>query len=231
LAWTETSGQCCAQSLHVAVQSGPRFERLKGALFLGIRAGIRALVSADRAAQEQADAARSDAARARAYLQAALGYLNPPAPRLIAVGGLSGTGKTTLAAALAPGTGPVYASLRRKARLTLEAGHSVIVDAVHSRPEERLGAERIATELGLAFRGLWLEAEPQRLVERVTARRNDASDATPSVVRQQLGLDIGALSPAWTMLDANGSAAEILERASMILAGSRRRLVEAPMGA
>jgi aminoglycoside phosphotransferase family enzyme/predicted kinase len=236
-------------------------------LFLGVRAGVRALVSADRAAQQQAVASLSDVARARGYLQAALGYLNPPAPRLIAVGGLSGTGKTTLAAALAPGTGPapgamhfrsdlerkalfgaeetarlggqsyspqvsqqVYATLRRKARLTLDAGHSVIVDAVHARPEERFGVERIAAEFGLPFRGLWLEAEPQRLLERVTGRRNDASDATAGVVRQQLALDFGALSPAWTVLDANGSAAEILERAAMMLADTDRRLVEAPMG-
>jgi predicted kinase len=226
-------------------------------LFLGTRAAIRALVCADRAAQEEADASRSDAARARAYLQASLGYLNPPEPQLFAFGGLSGTGKTTLAGALALDIGPtpgamhlrsdlerkslfqvqetarlgsqsyssqvseqVYETLRRKARLILEAGHSVIVDAVHSRPEERLGVERAAAELGLPFVGLWLQAEPQRLIERVTARRDDASDATASVVRQQLGIDTGALSPAWAVLDANGSAEECLKRASMILAGS-----------
>src|SRR5262249_22455280 len=55
-------------------------------LFLGLRAGVRALVSADRAGQEETDASHREAARARAYLQAALGYLNPPAPQLIAIG-------------------------------------------------------------------------------------------------------------------------------------------------
>jgi aminoglycoside phosphotransferase family enzyme len=75
-------------------------------LFLGLRAGVRAVVSADRAAQEEANASRSDAGRARGYLQAALGYLNPPSPQLITVGGLSGTGKTTLSAVLAPVIGP-----------------------------------------------------------------------------------------------------------------------------
>jgi aminoglycoside phosphotransferase family enzyme/predicted kinase len=231
-------------------------------LFLGLRAGVRALVSADRAAQEDTAASRRDAARARAYLQAALGYLNPPAPQLIAVGGLSGTGKTTLAAALAPGIGPapgamhlrsdlerkslfgaretarlgsqsyscevseqVYGTLRRKARTILKAGHSVLVDAVHARPEERSCVERVAAELGLPFRGLWLEAEPPRLVERVTARREDASDATASVVRKQLRLDIGELSPAWIVLDANGSAANILQQASIMLAGATRPLL------
>jgi aminoglycoside phosphotransferase family enzyme/predicted kinase len=237
-------------------------------LFLGARAGIRALVWADRAAQEEADARQSNAERARGYLLAALGYLTPPVAELIAVGGLSGTGKTTLAAALAPGIGPtpgavhlrsdlerkslfgvketvrlgpesyssqvghqVYEALRRKARLALEAGHSVIVDAVHLRPEERLGVERIAVGLGLRFRGLWLEAQSERLIERVAARQHDASDATAGVVRQQLAIDIGVLSPTWTALDANGTAAGILERARMILAGSGRHLPEAPIGA
>jgi len=91
-----------------------------------------------------------------------------------------------------------------------------------------LDVERVAAELGLPFRGLWLKAEPCHLIERVTARRDDASDATASVVRQQLGLDIGGLSRAWSVLDANGSAAKILERASNILAGSAKPLIQVP---
>lgn len=74
-------------------------------LFLGCRAGVRAMVTADRAAQEQASAAAQDRETARSYLQAALQYLAPERPRLVAVGGPSGTGKTTLAAALAPDLG------------------------------------------------------------------------------------------------------------------------------
>jgi hypothetical protein len=86
-------------------------------LFLGARAGIRALVWADRAAQEEADALVNDGERARAYLLAALGYLTPPAAELIAVGGLSGTGKTTLAAALAPGIGPAPGAVHLRSDL------------------------------------------------------------------------------------------------------------------
>jgi hypothetical protein len=58
-----------------------------------------------RAAQEREDARRRDIARAYRYFEAALGYLAPAPARLVAVGGLSGTGKTTLAAALAPSMG------------------------------------------------------------------------------------------------------------------------------
>jgi len=76
------------------------------ALFLAVRALVRAKVSAsDELAQE--DAQRREALReeARAYFRASAAYLAPPPPRLVAVGGLSGTGKTTLARALAPGLG------------------------------------------------------------------------------------------------------------------------------
>lgn len=223
-------------------------------LLLGVTAGVRSVVSVDRAAQERGGASQRDEERAQAYLRAAIDYLTPLPPQLIAVGGLSGSGKTTLGAALAPriGSAPgamhvrsdlerkslfgaqettrlgadsylpkvsqeVYESLRRKARIALEAGHSVVVDAVYSRPEERNAIEAIADAVGVPFRGLWLQANPDKLISRVTARRNDASDATVSVVQQQLGADTGPFSAAWTAIDANGSVEEILQGASLIV--------------
>lgn len=65
-------------------------------LFLSLRAGVRAHV---------AGLDEGTWASARAYLAAALDFLEPPPPRLIAIGGLSGTGKSTVAAGLAPGIG------------------------------------------------------------------------------------------------------------------------------
>src|SRR5206468_1703681 len=75
-------------------------------LFLSTRAAIRAHVSATAAtlAPEEADRARLRSA-AQAYLDLALRFLVRREPRLVAVGGLSGTGKSTLAAALAPELG------------------------------------------------------------------------------------------------------------------------------
>ena len=72
-------------------------------LFLSARAAIRAHVNAA-AAGQQADPGKAEVKRgeARAYLTAALGFLDRPEPRLIAIGGFSGTGKSSLAAALAP---------------------------------------------------------------------------------------------------------------------------------
>lgn len=86
-------------------------------LFLGCRAGIRAMVTAERAAQEASDAAEHGVEHARALLRAAVAYLEPARPRLVAVGGLSGTGKTTLAAALAPQLGSAPGALHLRSDL------------------------------------------------------------------------------------------------------------------
>lgn len=63
-------------------------------LFLSMRAAIRAHVTASGLDQDRA-------AEARRYLDEACAALRPPHPRLIAIGGLSGTGKSTVAAGLA----------------------------------------------------------------------------------------------------------------------------------
>ena len=69
-------------------------------VFLALRAGIRAMVAIDRAAQEDTCARMRDFDRAQRYVRAGLDYLAQPAPQLTAIGGLSGTGKSTLGAAL-----------------------------------------------------------------------------------------------------------------------------------
>lgn len=64
-------------------------------LMLSVRAGVRAHVSAH----------SGDPALARAYVEAGIAHLSPPPPVLAAVGGLSGSGKSTFARAVAPGLG------------------------------------------------------------------------------------------------------------------------------
>ena len=75
--------------------------------FLSMRAAIRAKVTAARI--ERAAAAERDtiAKSAKAYFDFAQRAINPAPPKLIAVGGLSGTGKTRLARALAPHIAPM----------------------------------------------------------------------------------------------------------------------------
>jgi uncharacterized protein len=75
-------------------------------LFLCVRAAIRAKVTAAR--WREADAAsRADLARAaQTYFRLACALLEPSTPMLVAVGGLSGTGKSLLGRALAAGLVP-----------------------------------------------------------------------------------------------------------------------------
>lgn len=64
-------------------------------LMLSVRAGVRAHVCAH----------SGDPVMARAYVEAAIAHLAPPPPVLAAVGGLSGSGKSTFARAIAPSLG------------------------------------------------------------------------------------------------------------------------------
>ena len=77
---------------------------LEGLALLPLFVATRAIVRAKVTAAKARDAAEPDPARdtARAYLDFAGEVLAPPRPRLVAVGGLSGTGKSTLARRLAP---------------------------------------------------------------------------------------------------------------------------------
>lgn len=75
-------------------------------IFLTMRAQIRAHVGAAIAgAQQDAEACARERATAESYLDLALSYLDPTPPRLVAVGGLSGSGKSRLAREIAPGLG------------------------------------------------------------------------------------------------------------------------------
>src|SRR5215470_5898015 len=70
--------------------------------YLSMRASIRARVTAARLEQASEAERPTIAQRARKYFDWALRFIAPPAPVLIAVGGLSGTGKSALARVLAP---------------------------------------------------------------------------------------------------------------------------------
>jgi uncharacterized protein len=75
--------------------------------FLTLRASIRAMVTAARMDRAAAADRPAIAKSARAYFDFARRAIDPPQPKLIAVGGLSGTGKTRLARMLAPRIGPM----------------------------------------------------------------------------------------------------------------------------
>lgn len=77
-------------------------------LFLSCRAAVRAKTSATAAlVQSDARQVRELEQLAREYLAMAERLLHPPSARVIAIGGLSGSGKSVLAMALAPSIGAV----------------------------------------------------------------------------------------------------------------------------
>lgn len=205
-------------------------------LFMSIRAAIRAKVALSTAKLDDLTKAQADMAEGQRYFTWARDFLVPTPPVLVAVGGLSGSGKTTVSAALAPGLGrppgavhlrsdierkrlfevadtdrlpasayseavgeQVYARLCDKAGRALRVGESVIVDAVHARPEERAAIAEVAWANNAPFIGLWLDAPESILVQRVSRRTGDASDADADVVRGQLSYDVGAID--WQSID------------------------------
>ena len=202
-------------------------------LFLSLRAAIRAKVVI-----LQPGGGDGQAREACQYFEAACDLLALRRLDLVAIGGLSGTGKSSAAAALAaaigraPGavhlrsdierkrlfnvhefdrlpeaayrpevTARIYHRLRDLAAIALAAGQSVIIDAVHLTPEERIAVKEIASRSEAHFTGLWLEAPVDRLVERVAKRERDASDATAEIVSAQAKQATGAMD--WRRVDAS----------------------------
>jgi aminoglycoside phosphotransferase family enzyme/predicted kinase len=218
-------------------------------LFLSCRAAVRAKTNATAARLRPESRPRHDLQDlARAYLAMARDLLHPPRPCVIAIGGFSGTGKSTLARGLAPSIGPVpgaivirsdeirkrlsgvsplqrlvpehytpetsarvYAAAVDRAKVAIQQGHSVVIDAVFARPDDRVAIERVANEASVPFTGLWLEAPEAMLVSRIERRRHDASDATADVIRHQLEQPTGVVT--WHRLDASTPPPVVLERA------------------
>jgi aminoglycoside phosphotransferase family enzyme/predicted kinase len=94
-------------------------------LFLSVRAAIRAKVKA--AAAERLEGARRDEAHrlARGYFECAVAFLRYVRPQLVAVGGLSGVGKSALAGALAPRLGRAPGALWLRSDLERKAMFAV----------------------------------------------------------------------------------------------------------
>ncbi len=105
----------------------------------------------------------------------------------------------------------IYEILYRKARIALNVGHAVVVDAVFSKPSERQKVEEIAKRLGVPFQGLWLAAPEPAMVARVEDRAGDASDATADIVRRQMASGVGTVN--WCNIDSSKSIQETLQSA------------------
>jgi uncharacterized protein len=100
----------------------------------------------------------------------------------------------------------VYRIILDKAAWVARAGHSVIVDAVFARAEERAALETAAAEAGVEFHGLFLVADLATRVQRVSARTGDASDADAEVARKQEEFVTDPIT--WSRVDAAGLPAQ-----------------------
>ena len=217
-------------------------------LFIAIRAAIRAMVLAQ-AARATGKPISEEAGR---YLAEALAVLSAPEPALVLIGGLSGSGKTTVAQELAPqiGAAPgavllrtdterkavqgadpqthlatsaytpdaraaIYERIISRAQNILKTGHSVLIDATFLDAADREKATAVATITGAAMHRLWLDAPLDILIDRVTARRGDASDADADVVRAQY--HSSARPKGWTIISAAGSIADTVTQVNVVL--------------
>ncbi|MFD0979493.1 bifunctional aminoglycoside phosphotransferase/ATP-binding protein [Tropicimonas aquimaris] len=211
--------------------------------FMAVRAAVRAHVTGTFAKDCGADAPRQ-AAIAREYFDLALELLDAEPCGVTAIGGFSGSGKTTIAETLAPRMPPppgarvvesdrtrkamfgvpaetplppeaydaevsdeVYGRLAARSRALVEAGASVVVDAVFDRSDRRAAlAEALC---GHRFAGFWLAADPDVLRHRIEVRPKGPSDATVEVLEAQLARATGSVE--WSAIPSEQSAEEVVQ--------------------
>ena len=113
----------------------------------------------------------------------------------------------------------VYAALTDKSELVINAGGSVVANAVFAHAGERQAIEQVAEKTGVRFVGLWLEADPSILRSRIETRPVTDSDATADVLDQQLSQGTGEID--WIRLDAGKSRAWVAREALALVTQAR----------
>lgn len=201
--------------------------------YLAYRAHIRAKVGAIR------DAQRGERSRSVEILQQlCLRHLRAGRIRLVLVGGLPGTGKSTAAAALGEAVGAVvlrtdevrqaippvdrystagidatYEELLRQARRLLRNGEQVVLDATWSDDAHRDLARRVATEACADVVEICCVAPAEvarTRIERRLAAGQDPSEATPAVA-EAMAVRF-APWPEASAVDTDRSVSEVTDR-------------------
>ncbi len=169
-------------------------------LFLGMRAAVRAMVALQKARLGEV-AVRADADRqARRYYDVCLRYLQPPSPRLVAIGGYSGTGKSTLAAGLAPLLGPVPGAVHLRSDLERKAMFGV--RETERLPETAYSEEANANVYAALYQkaATVLEAGHAVVVDAVFSKSVERNGIEAVARRHEVGCDGVWLSAAQTDL-------------------------------
>jgi Uncharacterized protein conserved in bacteria len=183
-------------------------------LYLSYRACVRGKVACLLSQDPSLDAREREGqlAEARHYFALAAAYAESPPPRLFAVGGLSGSGKSRLARL---GCGreraivirsdatrkrlarrfahidlygtemnrKTYAALFRAARKALAAGFTVILDATFLRRQDRDRIRRLAQSARVEHRILWLDVDEARLRSHIRNRIRKGGDVSDADLR------------------------------------------------
>ena len=199
-------------------------------LFMSVRAGIRAQIAVA-AAQHRHDTGQEGGLldQAKSYLRRALAFLDPSAPRLVAIGGASGTGKSTLAYGIAPtlwdtpGARVLRSDVLRK-RL---AG----VDPETPLPAEFYTPERSVETYGhlMAEARVCLASGCSVVVDAVFARR-DEQDAVRAVA-EAAGVPFRGLwlqAPLETLAQRIGARRADASDATAEVAGKQLEWIEPP---
>ena len=101
----------------------------------------------------------------------------------------------------------VYTRMRELTSIITKAGISVILDAVFDRMVDRDRIDDMAARLSIPFQGIWLDVSRNKMMERISGRTNDASDATAEILQAQLNRSNG-IETTWLRLPADGSPNE-----------------------
>jgi hypothetical protein len=146
-------------------------------LFMSVRAAIRAKVEAGAIAHLSGDEQKRERAAATRYFQFAEAFLRPAPTRLVAIGGLSGTGKSALAAALAPEIGRAPGAL--VLRSDVERKRLFAVEETTRLPDEAYGDEANRETYARLARKSWLalRAGQSVVVDAVHARAHEREAA------------------------------------------------------
>ena len=152
-------------------------------LFLACRAGVRAVVAMARTEQLAADEQIELRAEIRRNAALAGCYLLPPPPLLIAVGGLSGTGKSTISASLAASFGPAPGALHVRSDVERKRLFGVPETQRLDRQHYRMGiAERVYAMIEDRARRA-LSAGHATIVDAVFAKREER-EAVAAIARE-----------------------------------------------
>lgn len=191
-------------------------------LFLSVRAAVRAKVSISMAdSRSYALATQALYGEAGAYFRAARAYLEPAPPRLVAVGGLSGTGKTSLARELAPDLGAPPGALHLRSDV-LRKALAGVTELSHLPPESygAAASRRVYAELLRRARTA-LGAGRAVIVDAVYAKPEER--AAIEAVARDLGVpfhglwlecpeDVMIARVAGRRADASDAAPEVVRR-------------------